>query len=57
MRYGYWLPVFGGWLRNVRKEGMEASWSYVSRLAHENYRTFGAAGSHACRMIAFNPSR
>jgi len=18
MRYGYWLPVFGGWLRNVR---------------------------------------
>jgi len=33
MRYGYWLPVFGGWLRNVEDEGMEASWSYVSRLA------------------------
>ena len=33
MRYGYWLPVFGGWLRNVPDEGMEASWSYVSRLA------------------------
>jgi dimethylsulfone monooxygenase len=34
MRYGYWLPVFGGWLRNVRDEGsMEASWAYVSRLA------------------------
>jgi len=27
MRYGYWLPVFGGWLRNVEHEGMEASWA------------------------------
>ena len=33
MRYGYWLPVFGGWLRNVEDEGMEASWGYVRRLA------------------------
>jgi FMNH2-dependent dimethyl sulfone monooxygenase len=33
MRYGYWLPVFGGWLRNVPEEGMEASWDYVRRLA------------------------
>lgn len=33
MRYGYWMPVFGGWLRNVPDEGMEATWSYVSRLA------------------------
>ena len=24
MRYGYWLPVFGGWLRNVENENMEA---------------------------------
>ena len=24
MRYGYWLPVFGGWLRNVDDEGMDA---------------------------------
>ena len=31
MRYGYWLPVFGGWLRNVEDESMEASWPYVSR--------------------------
>src|SRR6267154_2362634 len=22
MRYGYWLPVFGGWLRNVQDEQM-----------------------------------
>src|SRR5215203_4614055 len=36
MRYGYWLPVFGGWLRNVEDEGMEASWSYVKRLAQRS---------------------
>src|SRR5919206_3298298 len=36
MRYGYWLPVFGGWLRNVENEGMEASWDYVSRLARRS---------------------
>lgn len=33
MRYGYWLPVFGGWLRNVDHEGMDASWNYIRRLA------------------------
>ncbi|MDB5668384.1 MAG: alkanesulfonate monooxygenase [Alphaproteobacteria bacterium] len=33
MRYGYWMPMFGGWLRNVRDEGMEASWDYVRDLA------------------------
>lgn len=32
MRYGFWLPVFGGWLRNVEDEQMEASWDYVRRL-------------------------
>jgi FMNH2-dependent dimethyl sulfone monooxygenase len=32
MRYGYWLPVFGGWLRNVEDEGMSATWDYVRRL-------------------------
>jgi dimethylsulfone monooxygenase len=36
MRYGYWLPVFGGWLRNVDDEGMEASWDYVRRLAQRS---------------------
>jgi len=36
MRYGYWLPVFGGWLRNVPDEGMEASWAYVKRLAQRS---------------------
>ncbi len=33
LRFGYWLPVFGGWLRNVEDEGMEASWGYVRDLA------------------------
>ncbi len=33
VRFGYWMPVFGGWLRNVEDEGMEASWAYTSRLA------------------------
>jgi FMNH2-dependent dimethyl sulfone monooxygenase len=33
MRYGYWLPVFGGWLRNVDDEGMAATWDYTRRLA------------------------
>ena len=36
MRYGYWLPVFGGWLRNVTDEGMQASWEYVQRLAQRS---------------------
>jgi len=36
MRFGYWMPVFGGWLRNVPDEGMEASWEYVSRLARRS---------------------
>jgi FMNH2-dependent dimethyl sulfone monooxygenase len=33
MRYGYWLPVFGGWLRNVDDEHMTATWDYVKKLA------------------------
>lgn len=36
MRYGYWLPVFGGWLRNVENEGMQPTWEYVSRLARRS---------------------
>ena len=36
MRFGYWLPVFGGWLRNVNDEGMEATWEYTSRLARRS---------------------
>ena len=36
MRFGYWLPVFGGWLRNVPDEGMEATWSDVKKLAQRS---------------------
>jgi dimethylsulfone monooxygenase len=32
MRYGFWLPVFGGWLRNVDDEQMAATWEYVRDL-------------------------
>jgi FMNH2-dependent dimethyl sulfone monooxygenase len=39
MRFGYWMPVFGGWLRNVPDEGMEASWDYVRRLTQRSERT------------------
>src|SRR6266496_3222479 len=38
MRFGYWLPVFGGWLRNVADERMEADWAYVRRLARASER-------------------
>jgi FMNH2-dependent dimethyl sulfone monooxygenase len=36
MKYGYWMPVFGGWLRNVEDENMEADWNYVKRLAQRS---------------------
>lgn len=37
MRFGYWLPVFGGWLRNVEdEEGMSATWEYASRVARRS---------------------
>jgi FMNH2-dependent dimethyl sulfone monooxygenase len=36
MRFGYWLPVFGGWLRNVDDEHMAATWDYVQTLARQS---------------------
>ena len=36
MKFGYWLPVFGGWLRNVPDENMEATWNDVKRLAQRS---------------------
>ncbi|HEX3914397.1 MAG TPA: LLM class flavin-dependent oxidoreductase [Steroidobacteraceae bacterium] len=36
IRYGYWMPVFGGWLRNVEDEQMQASWEYTSKLARRS---------------------
>ncbi|MEA2999129.1 MAG: dimethylsulfone monooxygenase [Sphingomonadales bacterium] len=39
MKFGYWMPVFGGWLRNIEDEGMEASWDYVRRLTQRSETT------------------
>lgn len=39
MRFGYWMPVFGGWLRNIPDEGMEASWEYVRDLTRRSEET------------------
>jgi dimethylsulfone monooxygenase len=36
MRFGYWMPIFGGWLRNVTDEGMPVSWPYVRDLAAQS---------------------
>jgi FMNH2-dependent dimethyl sulfone monooxygenase len=30
------MPVFGGWLRNVADENMEATWPYIKRLAQRS---------------------
>ena len=38
MRFGYWMPIFGGWLRNVRDEGMPVAWPYLASLATESER-------------------
>lgn len=32
-RVGFWLPIFGGWLRNVADEGMPATWEYCLDVA------------------------
>lgn len=32
MRFGYWMPVFGGWLRNVNDERMSVDWPYIRDL-------------------------
>jgi dimethylsulfone monooxygenase len=36
MRYGYWMPIFGGWLRNVEEENMAPTWEYNKRLAQRS---------------------
>ncbi len=38
MRFGYWMPIFGGWLRNVPDEAMTVDWSYVRDLAVDSER-------------------
>jgi FMNH2-dependent dimethyl sulfone monooxygenase len=36
MRFGYWMPIFGGWLRNVPDEAMSIDWPYLRALAVES---------------------
>jgi FMNH2-dependent dimethyl sulfone monooxygenase len=36
MRFGYWMPIFGGWLRNVADEDMPVSWPYVRDLVAQS---------------------
>jgi len=36
VKFGFWLPVFGGWLRNVSDEKMAATWSYVKKLVRRS---------------------
>ncbi len=36
MRFGYWMPIFGGWLRNVPDERMTIEWPYIRDLATES---------------------
>jgi FMNH2-dependent dimethyl sulfone monooxygenase len=38
MRFGYWMPIFGGWLRNVPDEGMSVDWRYIRELAVDSER-------------------
>ncbi len=38
MRFGYWMPIFGGWLRNVPDEGMSIAWPYLRDLAVDSER-------------------
>lgn len=32
MRYGFWLPIFGGWLRNVENEQMPPTFDYAKQV-------------------------
>jgi FMNH2-dependent dimethyl sulfone monooxygenase len=32
MRYGFWLPIFGGWLRNVENENMPPTFEYAKKV-------------------------
>jgi dimethylsulfone monooxygenase len=38
VRFGFWMPVFGGWLRNVEDEGTPVAWPYLRDLAVDSER-------------------
>lgn len=33
MKFGYWSPVFGSWLRNVDNDTTQGNWEYIKDLA------------------------
>jgi FMNH2-dependent dimethyl sulfone monooxygenase len=33
MHFGYWTPVYGGFLRNIGDEAMPATWEYLKRVS------------------------
>ena len=38
MKYGYWTPVFGSWLRNTDDDSTKGEWSYIKDLAQNAER-------------------
>lgn len=32
MKFGYWTPVFGSWLRNVDDDSTQGTWAYINDL-------------------------
>lgn len=35
VQFGFWLPIFGGWLRNVEDEGMPPTFEYALDVARQ----------------------
>lgn len=35
MKFGFWMPIGGGWLRNVEDEQMPASFQYIKQIAQQ----------------------
>ncbi len=38
MKYGFWLPIFGGWLRNVENEEMPPTFDYAKKVIQAGER-------------------
>lgn len=35
MKFGFWLPIFGGWLRNVEDEQMPPTFDYAKKVIQQ----------------------
>lgn len=38
MKFGFWLPIFGGWLRNVEHENMPCTFEYAKQVTQSAER-------------------